>query len=220
MSPAPSPPLARMRACKALGAPSGALSALVFGPGGFDLARAVNTVLSPRTLILMHPEARPPRARFETTTETLHDLAASRPGAFDLVVAAGGAEEGPLSEVRATIGALRDLLTPDGTLVLGLETLASPDDETGAFDGLLFPHLARAGDLGDGLQARAPLPASAWRMMLIAAGLDVLAEGGRGAQTLPQSLTDMHGIRLDAYDPEELATGSMILIAAKRGASS
>lgn len=219
MSPAPSPPLARMRACKALGAPSGALSALAFGPGGFDLARAVNTVLSPRNLILMHPDARPPRARFETTAETLDDLAASRPGAFDLIVAAGGAEEGVLSEVRARIGALRDLLTAGGALVLDVETLAAPDAES-AFDGLLFPHLARAGDLGDGLQARAPLPASAWRMMLIAAGLDVLAEGGRAAQTLPQSLTDMHGVRLDAYDSEELATGSMILIAAKRGASS
>ena len=216
MSPAVSPVRKAARLWKALGAPRNAASALAFGPDGFDLARAVNEALRPDALTLIHPDSPPPRARFATTAESLEALAASRPAGFDLIVASGGIERGELSEVRARVAALRGLLTPGGALVLSVDTLAAPDAETG-FEPLLFPHLVRAGDLGEVAQARAPLPASAWLMLVQAAGLHVDAADGAGAQVLPEALTSGHGARLAAYDSVELAVGRLVLLARAPG---
>lgn len=216
MSPAVSPARQAARLWKALGAPRGAASALVSGPDGFDLARAVKEALAPDALTLMHPDSPPPRARFTTTAETLEALAASRPAGFDLIVAVGGIEQGELSEVRARVAALRGLLAPGGALVLGVDTLAAPDAETG-FEPLLFPNLARAGDLGETARARAPLPASAWLMLVQAAGLNVEAADGEGAQALPEALMREHGARLAAYDSGELAAGRLVLLARAPG---
>lgn len=219
MSSAASPVRKAARLWKALGAPRNAASALVSGPDGFDLARAVNEALTPAALTLMHPDSPPPRARFGTTAETLESLAASRPAGFDLIVAAGGIDQGDLSEVRARILALRALLAPGGALVLSIDTLAAPDAETG-FEPLLFPHLAGAGDLGETAQSRAPAPASAWLMLVQAVGLHVDATDGEGAQILPEALTGGHGARLAAYDPGELRTGRLVLLARMPGESS
>ncbi|MFT4953737.1 MAG: hypothetical protein ACI8U3_000099 [Brevundimonas sp.] len=215
MSPA-SPVQSLARRWKSLGAPTGVENALVFGPQGADLARAVQTALSPGSLTLLHPDPPPPRARFRTDPATLTDLAAVRPGAFDLIVAGGGLEIGGLSQVRSRLAALAELLTEDGVLAAEIQTFAAPGPDED-FDALLFPHLARAGELEDGRAARAPLTAASWTLLLRSAGLHPAALDGVGAQRLPQELGLLHSARLAAYDPVELSTGALRLVARKAG---
>lgn len=215
MSPAMSPVKALVKTWKALGAPSGARTVLAFGPQGPDLARAAQEAMAPGSLTLLHPDRPPPRARFETTPESLTDLAAVRPGAFDLILAGGGLETGDLSHIRDRLVALVDLMAPAGVLAVAIDTLAAP--VAAGLDSLLFPHLARAGDLGEDLPIRAPLPAAAWMLLISASGLTPQAADGLGAQTLPGDYADLHGARLAAYDPVELTTGTLRLILQKSG---
>ncbi|MBA3999710.1 hypothetical protein [Brevundimonas sp.] len=215
MSPALSPVKGLVKTWKALGAPSGAGTVLASGPQGPDLARAVQEALAPGSLTLLHPDRPPPRARFDTIPDSLTDLATTRPGGFDLILAGGGLETGDLSHVRDRLVALADLLAPAGVLALAIDTLAAP---VGAdFDALLFPHLARAGELGEDLPIRAPLPAAGWMLLIRATGLELEAADGLGGQTLPRDYADLHGARLAAYDPVELTTGTLRLILRKPG---
>ena len=74
MSSAITPTKALVRAWKGLGAPEAANHALVTGPHGLDLARAVRDELAPASLVLVHPDAPPARSRFETTSADLSQL--------------------------------------------------------------------------------------------------------------------------------------------------
>jgi hypothetical protein len=215
MSPALSPVKALVRTWKSLGAPSGAGVVLAFGPQGPDLARAAQEALTPGSLTLLHPDRPPPRARFDTAPDSLADLAAARPGAFDLILAGGGLETGDLSHVRDRLEAVVDLLAPAGVLAVAIDTLAAP--VAAEFDSLLFPHLARTGELGEDLPIRAPLPAAAWMLLIRASGLTLEAADGFGGQSLPRDYADLHAARLAAYDPVELATGTLRLILRKSG---
>ena len=199
MSPALSPVKRLVKAWKTLGAPSGAGAVLALGPQGPDLARAVQEALAPGALTLLHPDGPPPRARFDTTPDSLADLAAARPGAFDLILAGGGLETGDLSHARDRLKALVELLAPAGVLAVAIDTLAAPT--AADFDALLFPHLVRSGELGETLPVRAPLPAA----------------DGLGGQSLPPDFAGLHAARLAAYDPVELTTGAMRLILRKSG---
>jgi hypothetical protein len=215
MSPALSPVKGLVKTWKSLGAPSGARTVLALGPQGPDLARAAHDALAPGALTLLHPDRPPPRARFDTTPDSLTDLAAARPGAFDLILAGGGLETGDLSHVRDRLGALVALLAPAGVLAVTIDTLAAP--VAAGFDPLLFPHLARAGELGENPAIRAPLSAAAWLLLIRAAGLTVEAADGLGGQSLPPDYAELHAARLAAYDPVELGTGTLRLILRKSG---
>lgn len=218
MSPAVSPVQALVKCWKAMGAPSGAKAALAFGPQGPDLARAVHTVLNPGALTLLHPERAPPRARFETTPQSIPDLAAERPGAFDLILAGGALDSGDLFQVRERLKNLVDLLAYGGVLAAEILTFCAPGPD-GDFDALLFPHLARSGELGDDRQAPCPLTAASWSLVFGAAGLDLEKLDGVGGQALHPDLASLHMGRLAAYDPVELTTGALRIIARKRGAA-
>ena len=215
MSSAITPTKALVRAWKGLGAPEAANHALVTGPHGLDLARAVRDELAPASLVLVHPDAPPARSRFETTSADLSQLSASQPGAFDLIVVGGGLESGDLSTVRDRVRDVSRLLKPGGVLAAAIDAFAAPDAEQGSYDHLLFPHLARAGDLGDEMQTRALLPASAWRALLQAAGFEITALYGARGQMLPPDFQTTHEARLASYDGIELAGGALRLIALK-----
>lgn len=207
---------ARVRAWKALGAPSGAGAALIVADPGLDLALAVNEVLQPATLTVTHRDPPPAKARFETTPHGPIELAANRPGGFDLILTASVLEQGDLSDVRAHVAALRDLLAPGGVLAASIATLGAPGG-AGSHDALLFPHMARAGTLGEDVQFRAPLPASSWALLVQAAGLEVRALDNGPANTLPDTVLARHEPRLSAYDPLELSVADLILVAVKPG---
>ena len=210
---------AQVETWKTLGATSGAQRALALGRHGPDLARAVLADLSPADLILLHQGAAP-RGRFQTSSQPLSDLAQETPGAFDLILVDGVLEEGDLSDVRNRARNLHRLLAPGGVLAATIETLAAPlEGEARPFDILLFPHLARAGDMGETAQTRPPLSASAWRALLQATGFEITGVHGIGDQTLPQDFIDAHGARLAAYDAGELASGRLALVARKGGSS-
>src|SRR5690606_35976596 len=134
----------------------------------------------------------------------LDQLTRERPGAFDLAAASGVLETGDLSEVRDRLTCIVTLLKPGGVLAAAIDTLAAPDPDDGSYDLLLFPHLARRGELGEALRVRAPLPASAWRALIQAAGFEILAVDGARGQRLPPDLQSMHEARLAAYDAVEL----------------
>lgn len=214
MSPALSPAKQGVRTLKSLGAPTRAARVLALGPGGFDLARAALDGLDPGALTLVHPGPPPPRARFDTTADSLAELAAARPGGFDLVLASGALETSGLGRIRTDLGHMTTLLAPRGALALIIDTLGAPDAE-GGFDALLFPHLSRQGALGD--TPRTLLPAAAWMLLLQSLDLDVQAVQGLGEQEAAPELFDRHAARLDLYDAGELATGRLHLIARKRG---
>ena len=216
MSSAITPTKALVRAWKGLGAPEAANHALVTGPHGLDLARAVRDELAPASLVLVHPDAPPARSRFETTSADLSQLSGSQPEAFDLIAVGGGLESGDLSLVRDRVRNIALLLKPGGVLAAAIDALAAPDAEQGSYDHLLFPHLARAGDLGDEMQSRAPLPASAWRALLQASGFEITALYGARGQMLPPDFRATHEARLAAYDDMELAGGALRLVARKR----
>jgi SAM-dependent methyltransferase len=213
MSASLTPTKALVRAWKGLGAPAEASSALVMGSQGADLARAVRDNLSPGTLLLMHAKPPPARSHFETTPVDLPTLARERPASFDLVAVGDGLESGDLVEVRERLQDIAGLLRPGGVLAAAVEAMAAPDSRRGSYEHLLFPHLARAGELGDEIQARAPLPVSAWRALVHAAGFEIIALDGARGQMLPADFQTMHEARLAAYDERELAGGSLRLIA-------
>lgn len=212
MSPAVTPERALSRTWKRLGAPTGAPSALVMGPQGLELARAVRDELSPATLVLMHAEAPPARSRFTTTPVDLSDLAQQRPRGFDLVAAAG-LHAGDLASARQRLAHIAGVLKPGGLLAAVVETLAAPDPDSGGYDHLLFPHLVRSGDLGEDLRTRTLLPAAAWCALIRTVGFDIVAVEGVGGQSLPPDFAAMHRARLASYDHEELSCGSLQLIA-------
>ncbi|MFN3816862.1 hypothetical protein [Brevundimonas sp.] len=214
MSPALSPARKLLRTWKNLGAPIHAGTVLALGPGGFDLARAAQDVLEPGALTLVHPDPAPPRARFKTTSDSLTELAATRPGAFDLVLAAGGLGAASIGGVRDDLGHMVALLAPEGVLALVIDTLGAPD-AGGGIDTLLFPHLHRQGDLGD--EPRTLLPAAAWMLLFKAMGLDVQAAEGLGTQEIAPETFARHAARLEIYDSVELATGRLHVIARQRG---
>lgn len=218
MSAAMSPTAMLARAWKGLGAPTGGV-ALAMGPQGFELARAVRDVLTPEDLILLHADPAPARSRF-TTAADLDQLTRERPGAFDLAAASGALETGDLSEVRDRLTFIATLLKPGGVLAAAIDTLAAPDPDDGSYDLLLFPHLARRGELGEALQVRAPLPASAWRALIQAAGFEILAVDGARGQRLPPDFQSMHEARLAAYDAVELMGGSLRFLARRIGGAS
>lgn len=220
MSPAMTPTRALTRAWKGLGAPVGTTRALIVGPQGFELARAVRDDLAPGALLLMHAGQAPARSRVETRPGTLPDLAVERPASFDLVVVGGGLEAGDLSEVRNRLKAVAAVLMPGGVLAAAIEAMAAPDPETGSYEHLLFPHLVRSGELGEGMQGRAPLPASAWRALLQAAGFEIVALDGARGQMLSPDFRTMHETRLSAYDDNELAGGWLRLVARRTEKSS
>ena len=219
MSPALSSTQALTRAWKGLGAPGGSGDALAMGAEGFELARAVRETLAPGQLVLLHPDPPPARARFTTVTD-LDQLVRDRPGSFDLVTASGGLETGDLAEVRDRLRQVASLLKPGGVLAAAIDTLTAPDPHQGAYDHLLFPHLARSGELGEVIQARAPLPASAWRALVQSAGFEVIALDGARGQMLPADFRAMHEARLAVYDDIELTGGSLRLVARKTGGAS
>ena len=170
--------------------------------------------------MLIHPDSPPSRSRFETTSEDLTTVAQSHAGAFDLVAVGGGLENGDLSEVRERVLALADVLKSGGALAAAVEAMAAPASETRSWDHLLFPHLARSGDLGDAVQSRALVPPSAWRALLQAAGFEILAMDGARGQMLPSDFLQMHEPRLAAYDAVELTGGALRLVARKKGVMS
>lgn len=208
---------ARVQAWKALGAPSGAASALVLDDQGLDLARAVAEVLKPKSLILAHEGPAPGKAAFQTTPQDLLELAADRPAAFDLVLMSG-LNQGALSDIAARVSALRDLLAPGGVLGVHILTLGAPDAESG-HEALLFPQMVRTGELGEELQNRAPLPASAWRLLIQASGLQVLSVD-EGNQSFSEAMLAQHGVRLKPYDLRELCVPDLFLIASRHGEKS
>ena len=112
------------------------------------------------------------------------------------------------------------LLKPGGVLAAAIETLAAPDPDHGDYDLLLFPHLARSGELGEAMQARAPLPASAWRALVQSAGFEIIALDGARGQRLPVDFRSMHEPRLAVYDDTELTGASLRLVARKTGGAS
>lgn len=209
---------ALVRRWKALGAPVGAPRALAMGPQGHELARAVMDTLSPAELVLLHPTPAAARARFRTEAGDLATLSQSDADGFDLILVGGGLEAGDLAAVSDAAGRLGELLRPGGGLALIVDTLAAPlPGESGdGFDHLLFPQLAASGELGEAAAARAPLPASAWRLLLQGAGLKVeqlqAADDG-----LPETLTIDHGARLAIYDAQELTFGRLNVLASKPG---
>lgn len=218
MSPAASPVQTLVKRWKAMGASSGAKAVLAFGPQGPDLARAAQTVLNPEALTLLHSDRAPPRARFETTPQSIPDLAEERPGAFDLILAGGALDSGDLFHVRGRLHAIVDLLADGGVLAAEIRTFCA-NGPGGDFDALLFPHLARSGELSDDRPGLCPLTAASWSLLLGAAGLNLEKLDGIGQQTLPPDLASLHMARLAAYDPVELTTGALRLIARKRGAA-
>ena len=179
MSPALSSTQALTRAWKGLGAPGGSGDALAMGPEGFELARAVRETLAPGQLVLLPPDPPPARARFTTVTD-LDQLVRDRPGSFDLVTASGGLETGDLAEVRDRLRQVASLLKPGGVLAAAIDTLTAPDPHQGAYDLLLFPHLARSGELGEVIQARAPSRAMTSKPADCTKARQ--AEAGRGAR--------------------------------------
>src|SRR5690606_10913976 len=209
---------ALVRGWKTLGAPVGAPRALAIGPQGHELARAVMDTLSPAELVLLHPAPAAARARFRSEAGDLATLSQSDAGGFDLILVGGGLEAGDLASVSDAVGRLGAILRPGGGLALIVDTLAAPlPGETGdAFDHLLFPHLAASGELGEAGAARAPLPASAWRLLLQRAGLKVAQMQAANAG-LPEAMSVDHGARLAIYDAQELTFGRLNILASKPG---
>ncbi|MEH6663768.1 MAG: hypothetical protein V7678_02860, partial [Brevundimonas sp.] len=202
-----------VRTWKALGAPGRAASVLAFGSPGLNLARAARELLEPEALTVMHAEPAPPRVPFDVTPETLAGLAATRPGAFDLILAGGGLDAGSLGRIRDDLVHAAALLAPRGVLALAVDTLGAPD-AGGGVDAVLFPHLSWRGDLDE--TPRALLPAASWMLLFRSLDLDVHAAQGFGAQGVPANVLDRHAGRLEIYDRDELMTGRLHLIIRKR----
>lgn len=205
-------PAALARAMRDLGAPREAGRALVLGGDSLELARALKTALKPRAVIVRHDGPRPARSRLELVQGDLPQLAATDAAPFDLILAVD-ALDGALGAVAARVRALRDLLAPGGVALLALDTLGAPPRGEGAgpHDLILFPECAAAGELGEAEAVRIPLPASAWRLLLEAAGLTVLAAHGQDASP-PEHVRIDHAPRLALYDAGELAAGAMLFL--------
>ncbi|MFN4297164.1 MAG: hypothetical protein ACK4FB_10010 [Brevundimonas sp.] len=216
MSPSLSPERKIARTWKALGAPVETEAVLAFGPRGIELARAAHEILQPRALTLLHDGPPPARARFDTCPDTLAQIAAARPGAFDLVLAGGGLETASLGRIRDDLGRIVEILRPGGTLAAVIDTLGAPDPD-GACDALLFPHLARQGELGD--EPRTLLPAAAWILLFQTIGLEIRSVQGLGEQEMSPDMVERHAARLQIYDSGELGTGRLHLVAGKPGDS-
>ena len=199
---------------KALGAPIGANNALVCAPDGVDIARTIKSALSPSRLLFLHSELPPPKARFETTGQSLEQLAQIQAGEYDLMACGPGWELGDLSQIRSRLAAIHILLAPDGILVGEIATFAAPHHD-GDFNDLLFPHLARAGELNSDRQVRPALTASSWLLLLQSAGFHLQAVDNAG-QSLPSDFVDLHKPRLAVFDAVELTTG-VLRFAAHRG---
>ena len=208
-----------VRSLKNLGLPVSSERALASGPQGHALARAIIEILDPSELILIHPNRASARSRFTTTDAELSSLASAEPKSRDLILIGGGAERGELSAVRQSVEASARLLRPGGWCAIRIDTVAAPGSGAPGeeLDALLFPQLAQTGALGEAAQARAPLPASAWMLMLQAAGLEIIAET---ATTQPEELYGAiteHATRLAVYDGGELDRPRLYVLARKPG---
>lgn len=210
---------ALVRALRSLGAPRQAERALASGPQGHDLARAITEILAPAELMLLHPISAPTRARFRTTSDDFPAIARMEPDSRDLILVGGGLEAGELASVRDTIMASARLLRPRGVLAAVIDTLAAPISEgTGqSFNALLSPQLARQGAFGDTAQARAPLSAGAWMLLLQCAGFEVVA--GLVAEQPKEfdRVIEEHSTRFSVYDRQELSQGRLHFLARKAG---
>lgn len=212
---------ALVRTLRDLGAPRRAERALAAGPQGHDLARAVAEILAPAELILLHPTPASARARFRCLPDDLASISHSEPESRDLILLGGGFEASELAFIRELIAASVTLLRPGGMLAAAIDTLAAPaPDASGeTFDHLLFPQLAQQGALGEIAQARAPLPAGAWMLMLQGAGFEVIAETVAEQTEDLDRLMAEHAARLATYDRLELAQGRVHVLARKPGGS-
>ena len=200
---------------KALGAPTGANNALVCAQDGVDIARTIKSSLSPARLLLLDSQPPPPKARFETTDQSLEQLAQVQAGEYDLVACGPGWELGDLSQIRSRLSAIHTLLAPDGILVGEIATFAAPHGD-GDFNDLLFPHLARAGELTPDRQIRPALTASSWMLLIQSSGFHPHAVDDAGGQSLPLDFVDLHKARLAAFDAVELTTGVLRFAARQR----
>lgn len=144
---------------------------------------------------------------------------------FDLILLADGAEAGGVGDIRSRIAATAGRLGPGGALVIYLGSLGAPvssadiEGEGGAYDHLLFPEAALAGDMGPSVAARTPLAVSTWLLMFRSLGLEVSNHAGLGDHIMPAALMTDHQARLAVFDPVELSTGQWLVVLRRRVAS-
>lgn len=183
----------------ALGVAPGATAAVAFGLGG-AVAKALPAALETRKLAV---------------ADSLTDLE----GDYDLIVVGDGVATPGLAETRNRVAELALRLRPGGELAAWLPTLAAPLEgaaPAAAYDALLFPEPAAAGDLGEAAEA-ATLSASGWMMLFHACGLECVAQAGLGESPLPDSVALAHAPRLAVFDPVELTTGRFLARFRRRG---
>ncbi|RZJ96640.1 MAG: hypothetical protein EON88_06590 [Brevundimonas sp.] len=183
----------------ALGVAPGATTAVAFGVSA-AVAKALPAALGVQSI---------------PAIDSLSDLE----GDFDLIVVGEGVATLGLAETRNRVAELALRLRPGGELAAWLSTLAAPLDgvaPAAAYDALLFPEPAAAGDLGEAARATT-LSASGWMMLFHACGLECVAQAGLGESPLPDSVAVAHAPRLAAFDPVELTTGRFLARFRRRG---
>lgn len=191
-------PEAFVRALAGLGAPAGAGSCLVIDGREEGLDAAVRAGLEPKSVVDAGPASVAEDAR-----------------AVDLIVTSGVLGAGDLASAVSTVSALRARLAPGGALAAVIDCVAAPVSHPGVGrdDPILFPDLAALGLLGSEAERRTALTPAAWLALLARAGLKVEAVAGYGDEPpTPQTLAD-HGRRLEPFDPREIATGRLLVLA-------
>ena len=195
---AESRPEAFVRALAGLGAPAGAATCLVVDGREEGLDAAVRSGLKPRTVADAGPTA-----------------VSDGGEPVDLIVTSGVLGAGDLASAASAVAALRDRLAPGGALAAVIDCFAAPVSHPGVGrdDPILFPDLGALGLLGSEAEHRTALTPAAWLALLTRAGLKVEAVAGYGDEPpTPQTLAD-HARRLEPFEPREIATGRLLVLA-------
>jgi hypothetical protein len=178
-------------------------------------------------IALTAPVTASPALAFGVDAGVLEALSAERGGApveapastdalgsgYTFILAGDGVTQGGVAATAARIDRLAQALAPDGVLAVWLASLAAPLPGAGvaAYEALLFPEAAGAGELGEAAQS-AVLSVSSWLMLMRRAGLELVNQAGVGEAVLPAAVVEAHGVRLAALDEQELATGRFLAV--------
>ncbi len=193
-----------LRSLAALGLPDRPRSRLVVGAEGARLAQLVDEVIgaSPGQIVTVDRRgARDPDFGQE----------------HNLIVTCGVLGGGTVSDAARWVAGMAAALSPSGRLAAAIETFATATSD-GRADVVLFPDLGALGLLGADIEDRTPLTPAAWLALLSSARLSVRAMAGYGEEPLGAEVLERHAARLAPFDPREIATGRLLVVADKPGA--
>ncbi len=188
-----------IRALGELGAPAGATTGLLAHGETDELAALIQSGLEVRRVRLL----------------SLSSLAGSAP--LKLIISRGVLDRTRLRDLPRVLATLKAGLDEGGVLAIEIRTGAAPiGSEARSLDHVLFPHLAAQGQLGGDAATLTPLTASGWLSLLNTAGFDIVGAEGFGSRPPPYAVTSLHAERLALFDPTELASGVVRVVARRR----